>query len=297
MLKIAVPDMVSPSYFPVVAASGLGFFADEGLDVYVDLVYPLAEAYQQLRDGRVDYVGGAAHGPLYQSGGWETCPLLCALSHGMYWFLVVRRDLGASRGDVDAVRGLRIGAAPGPREGLIAMLADAGIEAGRDVELVTVPGSRQPDASFGLAAATALADGRLDGFWANGMAARIAELDGSGTVLVDARRDTPHGRRTDYTFAAFGTTAERVRDRPEEVERARRAVIAAQRTLREEPDLATEAARGYFPDRERALIADLIRVDAPFYDPAVTAPMTSTVASFGHSLGLPGAPASAGPNH
>jgi len=289
MLKIAIPDMVSPSYFPVVAAASLGLFAQEGLEADVELVYPLSEAYRQLRAGQIDYVGGAAHGPLYEPGGWENCPLICAISRGMYWFLVLRSDLHARRGDLDAVRGLRIGAAPGPREGLVAMLADGGIDAATDLHLVSVPGSNLPGASFGLAAATALADGRLDGFWANGMAARIAELDGVGTVLLDARRETPHGRRTDYTFAAVGTTAERVRDRPGEVARARSAVISAQEVLRRDPSLAAEAARGRFGDRERELIQELIRTDAPFYDPDITAPMKSALADFGRSLGLPGA--------
>ena len=40
-MKLAVPDLVSPSYFPVVAAVELGFFKADGLDVDLELLYPI----------------------------------------------------------------------------------------------------------------------------------------------------------------------------------------------------------------------------------------------------------------
>ena len=42
--------------------------------------------------------------------------------------------------------------------------------------------------SFGVTAAQALADGRLDGFWANGMGAEVAVRRGVGTIVLDMRR-------------------------------------------------------------------------------------------------------------
>ena len=44
-LKIAVPDMVSNSYFPAVAAVELGFFKEEGLDVALELIFPVDKTY------------------------------------------------------------------------------------------------------------------------------------------------------------------------------------------------------------------------------------------------------------
>jgi NitT/TauT family transport system substrate-binding protein len=38
--RIAVPDFVSNSYFPAIAAIELGFFAREGLDVAHELIFP-----------------------------------------------------------------------------------------------------------------------------------------------------------------------------------------------------------------------------------------------------------------
>src|SRR5262249_37274082 len=59
-MKLAVPDIISNSYFPAAAAVELGFFRREGLDVSLELIFPVDKAYQALREGAVDLVGGAA---------------------------------------------------------------------------------------------------------------------------------------------------------------------------------------------------------------------------------------------
>ena len=40
-MKLAVPDLISNSYFPAVAAVELGFFKHEGLDVSLELIFPV----------------------------------------------------------------------------------------------------------------------------------------------------------------------------------------------------------------------------------------------------------------
>jgi NitT/TauT family transport system substrate-binding protein len=111
-MKLAVPDMISNSYFPVLAAVELGFFRKEGLDMHLELMSPADKAYGALREGDVDFVGAEAHSALAVFPEWRSVKLLCAQSQGMHWFLVMRADLGARRGDVEIVRGRRIGAAP-----------------------------------------------------------------------------------------------------------------------------------------------------------------------------------------
>src|SRR5438876_21963 len=93
-MKLAIPDLISNSYFPVLAAAELGFFEREGLEVSAELIFPVDRAYEALRDGTVDFVGGAAHGALAAFTEWRGVKLLGALSQGMYWFLVMRADLG-----------------------------------------------------------------------------------------------------------------------------------------------------------------------------------------------------------
>src|SRR6266581_1917686 len=220
--------MVSPSYFPAIAAVELGYFGKEGLEATIELLFPVTKTYEALRDGRLDFVGGAAHAPLYAFPAWTGCKLLCALSQNMYWFLVVRRDLGLSRGDLRALKGLRIGAAPGPADGLKRMLVECGIDPERDVNIAPVPATA--GMSFGLAAASALEKGAVDGFWANGMAAEIALRGGNGTLVIDARRgDGPKASRH-YTFPALVTTQKWIDQSPETVAAAVGAFDATRRT-------------------------------------------------------------------
>src|SRR3981189_2718810 len=103
LMKLAVPDMISNSYFPAIAAIDLGFFKEEGLDVSLELIFPVDKSYAALRDGAVDFVAGSAHSALAAFPEWQGAKLLCAQAQGMYWFLVMRADLGAARGDIGVV--------------------------------------------------------------------------------------------------------------------------------------------------------------------------------------------------
>src|SRR6266566_2001620 len=111
-MRLAIPDLISNSYFPALAAAELGFFEREGIEVSVELIFPVDRAYVALRDGAVDFVGGAAHGALAAFPEWRGVKLLCAQAQGMYWFLVMRADLNPARHDLSIVKGRRIGAAP-----------------------------------------------------------------------------------------------------------------------------------------------------------------------------------------
>lgn len=285
-LRVAVPDLISPSYFPAIAAVELGFFKREGLDASIELLFPVTRTYEALRDGRLDFVAGAAHAPLYAFKDWNGCKLLAALAQHMYWFLVLRRDLGAKRGDLGAVKGLRIGAAPGPVDGLKRMLVEAGIDPERDVKIGPVPGTTGAGVSFGVAAAKALEEGKLDGFWANGMGAEVAVRNGTGTLVLDARRgDGPPGAG-DYTFPALVTTQKKIDGEPEVVAAAMRALVAAQQTLKEDPARATAVGTKLFPETEAGLIAELIRRDVPFYNPAISPRSVDALNAFARNMGI-----------
>ena len=168
-------------------------------------MFPVDAAYRALAAGDVDIVAGSAHSALAAFAEWHGVKLLAAQAQGMYWFLVMRADRGAARNDVSVVSGQRIGAAPWVDLGLKQLVVDAGIDLG-DVEIAPVPGAAGAGTNFGLTAARALADGKVDGFWANGMGAEVAVRSGAGTVVLDVRRgDGPQGC-FDYTFASLAAT-------------------------------------------------------------------------------------------
>ena len=52
--------------------------------------------------------GGPAYAATRAFPAWTGAKLLCALSQYSYWFLAVRADLDVKRGDINAVKGLRI---------------------------------------------------------------------------------------------------------------------------------------------------------------------------------------------
>src|SRR5712671_1580614 len=206
-MKLAVPDMISNSYFPAIAAAQLGFFRQEGLNVEVELVFPVDKAYAALRDGAVDFVGGSAHSALAAFPEWQGVKIACAQAQGMYWFLVMRSDLGVRRGS--------IGAAPWVEMGLRRLLIEAGIDLDRDgVKIAPVPGALAAGVNFGVTAAKALEERKIDGFWANGMGAEVAVRRGIGTVVLDVRRGDGPAACFNYTMASVATSDRLLKERP-----------------------------------------------------------------------------------
>jgi NitT/TauT family transport system substrate-binding protein len=247
-MKLAIPDLISNSYLPALAAAELGYFQREGLDVSVELIFPVDRAYEALRDGEIDFVGGAAHAALAAFPQWRGVKLLGALTQGMYWFLVMRSELGIARGDLAALRGRRIGAAPWAELGLRRLLAASALDLVRDrIEIGPVPGATGPSIDFGLTAAEALASGKIDGFSANGMAAELALSSGTGTMVLDVRRgDGPPGC-FDYTMPVLAATG---------------------------------------PPHEATLIANIVRRDLPYYEAAITPASVAAINAFVRDVGV-----------
>lgn len=285
-LRVAIPDLISPSYFPAIAAVELGCFKQEGFDATLELLYPVTKTYEDLRDGKLDFVGGASHAVLYAFKDWQGGKLLCALAQNMYWFLVVKAGLKAKRGDLSVVKGQRIGAAPGPVDGLKRMLKVNGIDPERDVKIGPVPGfSVGQTASFGLLAAKALEEGKIDGFWANGMGAEVAVRSGIGTLVLDARREGSEEAKG-YTFPALVATQKLIDENPGAAAAAVRAIMNAQQALKDDPEKATAVGRKLFPPTEASMIAELIRRDLPFYDASISKQTVDAMNRFAQDMGL-----------
>ena len=286
-MKIVIPDLVSNSYFPSIAAVELGFFKQEGLDVDLELVFPVNRSYEWLRDGKADFVGGSAHSILAAFPEWRGAKLLGALAQGMYWFLIMRADLNARRGDVSIVKGRKVGAAPWVDFGLRQLLKDAGIDEKRDnVEIAPVPGSTGAGVSFGVNAAKALEEGKIDGFWANGMGAEVAVKRRVGTMVLDVRRGDGPKAAFGYTFPALVTTAALVERSPELAAGAVRALAKTQAALKKDVKLATQVGRKWFPEFEASLIADVVARDLPFYDPKISQETFASCNRFAQAMGL-----------
>jgi ABC-type nitrate/sulfonate/bicarbonate transport system substrate-binding protein len=271
----------------------LGCFKSQGFDASVDLLFPVPKTFEALRDGQLDFVVGSAHATLLAFPDWKGAKLLCAIAKHTYWFLVIRNDLNPKRGDLSVVKGLRIGAAPGVNLSLQRLLVEAGIDpAKNNVQIVPIPGAAGPNVSFGLSAAKALEEGKLDGFWANGMGCEVALRRGVGSVVLDVRRgDGPPGARH-YTFSALVATDNRIAKDPDSVRAAIRAVMKAHRILKADVSRATEVGKKRFPSSEAELIAELIRRDLPYYDPTISEETVAHMNRFAQDIGLLSTPVS-----
>jgi NitT/TauT family transport system substrate-binding protein len=288
-LRIAAVDLVSNTCFPALAAEELGYYRAEGVDSHIELV-PMLGATKALKNGTADaMIAGSVHDVLTEFPRWEGAKLVVALSQGTPWLLVVRADLPARRGDLEAVKGLRLTAADGPDLALRQMLIGAGIDPDRDLEIVELPGAKARDVSFGVFAARALEARKIDGFWANAMGSETAVSRGVGKILIDVRRGDDPADVRHFTFAGLATTDSLIESNSEVVAGAVRAIVKAQRALRAEPGLAAEVGRRKFPAESAALIAKIVERDAPFYDPVIYEEAVAGLNRFAQSIGhLPG---------
>lgn len=287
-MKIVVPDYVSNSYFPAIAAKELGCFRDEGIEAELKLLFPVTRAADALHAGDIDILVGAAHAPLHVTRGGSGFRLLSKVAENTYWFLVVRSDSPIEPGCWEDLKDLTIGAAPGPDLGLLRTLEDHGID--RDKVGITVgpiPTDLNTDTatiSFGLSAAKALSEGRIDAFWANGMGAEVALRQGVGKVIADARRDG--GPSASLTFPAAMTTEKFIATEPEQAAAAVRSLVRAQEMLKADPSLAASIGALIFPPLEASLIQTLIERDTSFYAADITENDIAGLSRLGRASGL-----------
>jgi ABC-type nitrate/sulfonate/bicarbonate transport system substrate-binding protein len=176
--------------------------------------------------------------------------------------------------------------------GLRRLLAEAGIDLVRDqVKIAPVPGAAGAGVNFGVTAAKALEEGKIDGFWANGMGTEVAVRRGVGTVVLDVRRgDGPKAAFT-YTMASIAATDRLIASSPDMAAAAVRAIVKTQAALKQDPGRATEVGRKLFPPAEAELIAELIRRDLPYYDAAISEPFVAAMNRFACDVGILKAPA------
>ena len=283
--RIAAVDLVSNTCFPALAADVLGYFKAEGLDASIELAAMLG-ATKALRDGSADaMIAGSVHDVLTEFPDWRGVKIVVALSQGTPWLVTVRADLAAKRGDLNALRGLRLSAAEGPDLALKRMLSGAGIDPARDLQIVELPGAKSRDVSFGVFAARALEAGQVDGFWANAMGAETAVSRGTGKILIDVRRGDDPDEVRYFTFAGMAITDKFIEREPHAVAAAVRAIVKAQKALRADPSLAREVGKRKFPQDAAELISNVVARDVEFYDPAITEDMVAKMNRFAQSVG------------
>jgi ABC-type nitrate/sulfonate/bicarbonate transport system substrate-binding protein len=171
--------------------------------------------------------------------------------------------------------------------GLRQLLISAGIDLKRDgVTIAPVPGAVGAGVNFGLTAAKALEERKIDGFWANGMGTEVAVQRGVGTVVLDVRRGDGPKAAFNFTMASIATTDRLIQEHPKAAAGAVRAVMAAHAALKADPGLAKQVAAKRFPPQETELIVDLIKRDLPYYDPTISPEFVEGMNAFARDAGI-----------
>ena len=287
MLRLMVADLDSPSYFVATAAVELGFFKAEGIDTELELVYGARSGPERLREKTLHFFGGPAYAATRAFPAWKGARLLCALAQYSYWFMAVRADLDVKRGDMNAIKGLRISSSSAfPNLALRHMLAEAGIDLERDkVEIVPSPTTGNNELWRGHDGVEAIKRG-AHAYWGNGMRAAIGERLGVAKIHLDLRRgDGPPGARF-YNFAALTATEQFVDEQPRAAAAAVRAIVRTQQALKADPSLATKVGTRLFPPEEASLIGGLVARDAPFYDASISPEAVDGLNKFARANGL-----------
>jgi len=261
VFRLWISDLESPSYFVASAAVALGFFKSEGIDV--ELIHEPLHGPELMRQGSVSFVAGSAYIATEAFPSWSGLKILCALSQYSYWFMAVRADLAVRRGDLNAIKGLRITSSMRfPSSGLRHMLAEAGLDLNRDnIEIVPPP----PVANTGLHGVEAITRNLADAYWGNGMRVALGEELGVAKVHLDLRRgDGPPGARF-HNFPALTTTDKLIQQNPDVAAAAIRAIVNTQKALKATPSLATQVGQKLLPHQQASLIGKLVERDTPFY--------------------------------
>ncbi|HSG64055.1 MAG TPA: ABC transporter substrate-binding protein, partial [Gammaproteobacteria bacterium] len=144
--------------------------------------------------------------------------------------LIVHRDVVEARGlaaslplaeRLHAIRGLRIGVAPGPPPRLRALLATAGLEADRDVAMVVVPGEEQNEA---------FAQRRVDALYAHTPFLERALVEQDGVMIVNQSAGEV-AELADRQIHMLVTTRDYALRNPDVLTRVTRAIYRAQQLI------------------------------------------------------------------
>ncbi|AXK80670.1 ABC transporter substrate-binding protein [Pseudolabrys taiwanensis] len=286
MYRMMVADYDSPSYFVATAAVKLGFFKQEGVDVEFVAEYGAKHGPERLRDGSIHFFGGPAFAGTRAFPAWKGIKLVAALAQHSYWFMGLRKDIDIPRGDIKALKGLRISSSFAfPRTALRHMLIEAGIDVDQDeVRIVeSLPSKSESHSRDGI---KALQENLADGFWGNGMRLALAEKAGIAKLHLDLRRgDGPQGARL-YNFAALTMTDAMIEAEPEVAAAAVRAIVKTQKALKADPSLAKKVGDELFPGEEAEMMPVLVARDAPFYEAAITPEAIDGLNAFALANGL-----------
>ena len=263
IIRVVIPTNDNLQFMSFWTALGAGFFDDEGLDV--QLVFPPMpdRAGQFMLEGRADValLPPPMYLPLIEDS--EPIVIFANLLANDQINLIVRQDFATEhnlstdlplKDRLEAIRGMRVGVAPGPPTRLRVLFDSVGLDADSDIEMVIVHGPEQNQA-FG--------EGSVDSLYAHTPYLERALVQQDAVVLVNqSAGEVPElTNRQSHSLVAARSFATANR---EDLVALTRAVGRAQQLIRTDQSAAVEALlESGVPGLDRTLVETIVDLYAP----------------------------------
>lgn len=239
-VRIEVPSNKNLQFFTLWVALGAGYFQQEGLEPEI-LVSPNPRATGQ-RLLRGDAEMALLPPPMFLGMMAEDKPILlfASLLANEPINLIVRKDVAemrklsgqtSLRERLQALRGLKVGLASEVAPRLRVLYASVGLDAGKELQFVVVPGPGQVQA---------FADGRIDVLFAHTPYLETS-LVRYGAVLLVQTSSGEVPVLADGQVHALATTRDLARAKPELMRAAARAIQKAQRLIHSDSKATVDA--------------------------------------------------------
>lgn len=246
-IDVFVPEVHNLQWMNLWVALGAGLFVEEGLNVRAVLPAQSDEenalgALRALSEGSADIA--VLPRPMFLTAVARGRPVLAFanLLRNDPINLVVHGHIAEERGlsptlpladRLAALRGLRIGVAPGPLPRLRALLATANLDPDRYIETVIVPGEAQ-NQSFG--------QGHVDALYAHTPYLETALVEQDGVLIVNQSAGEVH-ELANRQIHMLVTTQEYAATNPDVLIRVVRAIHRAQRLIHTDREATLTAIR------------------------------------------------------
>ncbi len=265
-VRLLIPDRDNLQYLAFWVAKGAGYFAEEGLDIALSIPSAPGQTTDYFR--RNDSDVAVLPPPMYLEliGARFPVLLVANLLANDPIDLVVRssvaKRIGVTKDQPMAERlahlkGLRMGVAPHPVTRLRALFSSYGMNADRDLEIVTLPGPQQN---------YAFAEERVDALFCHTPYLETSLVDQGAEVIVNLSAGEVPSLATRQIHALVVTRAFAARY-PSTTERLTRAVARAEKLIHKDTAGTVAAILNEFRTMDPRKVQTLVEI----YTPAVPA--------------------------
>jgi NitT/TauT family transport system substrate-binding protein len=240
-VRIEVPNTNNLQFLTLWVALGAGFFQSEGLEPHILAAASPRSTGDKLFKGEADVA--LLPPPMFLGMMAEEKPILlfASLLANEPIDLILRKEIATGirtiragaplQERMQAIKGLRIGLAGEVAPRLRALFASAGMNADRDVQLVTVPGPQQLQA---------FQTGKVDALFAHTPYLETALVQ-NGAVLVADNSSGEVPELSNGQVHALATTREAARAHPQLIAGVTRAIARALNLIHADPKSAVDA--------------------------------------------------------